>query len=74
MRINILKNHGFSSQFVEILSMMLEKDDGRRPAIHELFNKFERAKKSSNFEPILKNDHSGANYHMKEKPGSHQNV
>lgn len=34
---------------------MLEESECVRPAVHELFNQFERAKNSVNFEPILDN-------------------
>ena len=39
---------------MDILCHMLEIEDSQRPPIHELYNKFARAKSSSNFEPILR--------------------
>jgi len=53
-RLNTLKSHGFSKSFMDILCHMLEIEDSQRPPIHELYNKFARAKSSCNFEPILR--------------------
>lgn len=39
---------------MDILCHMLEIEDSQRPPIHELYNKFARAKSSCNFEPILR--------------------
>lgn len=65
-RINSLRQHGYSTQFVDILSSMLELDENKRPAINQLFNVFNRAKKTCNYEPILRGsvNMQGANYHQ----------
>ncbi len=53
MRLNTLLNVvSFSKPFVQTLASMLEETESVRPALHELFNQFERAKNSVNFQPI----------------------
>ena len=67
LRLNTLASVvGFSRQFVEILSSMLQEAESTRPALNVLFNKFNVAKNTVNQQPILDN-YNNNNYHDVQK-------